>query len=122
MVVSFIDWRQIYWLIRFLPFYCLQSEGSAFWLPAPSRDISGIQASSFYNLTPQGQHVTFPTHQGGHGAFAGVYHPSQTVSAAAVHPLLQQSQTMAGGVEIVGPTTSLYQQPQRAQINWTNNY
>ncbi|OVA08274.1 Protein of unknown function DUF1296 [Macleaya cordata] len=98
-----------------------QSEGSAVWVPAPSRDISGLQASSFYNLSPQGQHVTFPT-QGGHGAFAGVYHPSQTVSATTVHPLLQPPQTMAGGVEIVGPPTGIYQQPQRAQINWTNTY
>ncbi|KAI3882507.1 hypothetical protein MKX03_000759 [Papaver bracteatum] len=97
-----------------------QSEGSAVWVPAPSRDISGMQASSFYNLSPQGQHVTFPP-QGGHSAFGGVYHPAQTVSAASVHPLLQQSQ-MAGGVEILGPTTGIYQQPQRAPINWTNNY
>ncbi|KAI3954843.1 hypothetical protein MKW92_016131 [Papaver armeniacum] len=97
-----------------------QSEGSAVWVPAPSRDISGMQASSFYNLSPQGQHVTFPP-QGGHSAFGGVYHPGQTVSAASVHPLLQQSQ-MAGGVEILGPTTGIYQQPQRAPINWTNNY
>ncbi|KAI3920468.1 hypothetical protein MKX01_000807 [Papaver californicum] len=98
-----------------------QSEGSAVWVPAPSRDISGMQASSFYNISPQGQHVTFPP-QGGHSAFGGVYHPAQTVSAATVHPLLQQSQTMAGGVEMLGPTTNIYQQPQRAPINWTNNY
>ncbi|MCL7051641.1 hypothetical protein MKW94_017785 [Papaver nudicaule] len=98
-----------------------QSEGSAVWVPAPSRDISGMQTSSFYNLSPQGQHVTF-TPQGGHSAFGGVYHPAQTVSAATVHPLLQQSQTMSGGVEMLGPTTGIYQQPQRAPINWTNNY
>lgn len=98
-----------------------QSEGSTVWIPAPGRDLSGLQASSFYNLPPQGQHVTFPT-QAGHGAFTGIYHPAQTMAAATVHPLLQQSQTMAGPVEIVGPPTGVYQQPQRPQINWANNY
>ncbi|XP_042520223.1 GBF-interacting protein 1-like isoform X2 [Macadamia integrifolia] len=99
-----------------------QSEGSAVWIPAPGRDISGLPASSFYNLPPQGQHVAFAPTQAGHGAFAGIYHPSQTVAAASVHPLLQQSQTMAGAVEMVGPPAGVYQQPQRAQMNWTNNY
>ncbi|KAF8414285.1 hypothetical protein HHK36_002287 [Tetracentron sinense] len=99
-----------------------QSEGSAVWIPAPGRDISGLQASSFYNLPPQGQHVTFTPTQSGHGAFTGIYHPAQTVSAATVHPLLQQSQTMTGAVEMLGPPAGVYQQPQHAQMNWTNNY
>ncbi|XP_043691880.1 GBF-interacting protein 1-like isoform X2 [Telopea speciosissima] len=99
-----------------------QSEGSAVWIPAPGRDISGLQASSFYNLPPQGQHVAFAPTQAGHGAFAGIYHPAQTVAAATVHPLLQQSQTMAGAVEMVGPPAGIYQQPQRAQMSWANNY
>ncbi|KAK9285319.1 hypothetical protein L1049_024510 [Liquidambar formosana] len=99
-----------------------QSEGSAVWIAAPGRDISSLQASSFYNLPPQGQHITFTPTQAGHGTFAGIYHPAQTVTAATVHPLLQQSQTMAGGVDMVGPTASVYQQPQHAQINWPNNY
>lgn len=98
-----------------------QSEGSPVWIPGPGRDISALQASSFYSLPPQGQHVTFPA-QAGHGAFAGIYHPTQTMAAATVHPLLQQSQTMAGPVEIVGPPTGVYQQPQRPQVNWANNY
>ncbi|KAJ4975563.1 hypothetical protein NE237_000669 [Protea cynaroides] len=99
-----------------------QSEGSAVWIPALGRDISGLQASSFYNLPPQGQHMAFAPTQAGHGAFAGIYHPGQTVAAATVHPLLQQSQTMAGAVEMAGPPAGVYQQPQRAQMNWTNNY
>ncbi|XP_042497820.1 GBF-interacting protein 1-like [Macadamia integrifolia] len=99
-----------------------QSEGPAVWFPAPGRDISGLPASSFYNLPPQGQHVAFAPTQAGHGAFAGIYHPAQTVAAATVHPLLQQSQTMAGAVEMVGSPAGVYQQPQRAQMNWTNNY
>jgi len=98
-----------------------QSEGSAAWIHAPGRDISSLQASSFYNI-PQGQ-VTFTPTQTGHGAFTGVYHPAQAVSAANVHhPLLQQSQTMASAAGIMGPTTSVYQQPQHAQLNWQNNY
>uniref|UniRef100_A0A5B7ACS6 GBF-interacting protein 1 N-terminal domain-containing protein n=1 Tax=Davidia involucrata TaxID=16924 RepID=A0A5B7ACS6_DAVIN len=97
-----------------------QSEGSAVWITPPGRDISGMQASSFYNI-PQGQ-VTYAPTQAGHGTFAGIYHPAQTVTPATVHPLLQQSQAMAGAVDMVGPTASVYQQPQHAQINWPNNY
>ncbi|GAV68446.1 DUF1296 domain-containing protein [Cephalotus follicularis] len=99
-----------------------QSEGSAVWIAAPGRDISSLPASSFYNLPPQGQHVTFAPTQAGHGTFASIYHPAQAVTAATVHPLLQQSQTMAGAVDIVGPAASVYQQPQHAQINWPSNY
>ncbi|XP_058114862.1 GBF-interacting protein 1-like isoform X2 [Magnolia sinica] len=100
-----------------------QSEGSAVWIPAPSRDIPGLQPSSFYNL-PQGQHMAFAAAQAGHGTFAGIYHPAQAVPAATVHPLLQQPQTMAGSVEMVGPPPAgVYQQPQQSpQINWANNY
>ncbi|WOK95242.1 hypothetical protein Cni_G03949 [Canna indica] len=99
----------------------VQSEGSAVWIPAPGRDISPLQASSFYSIPPQGQHMTFTPTQAGHGAFSGIYPPTPTV-AGSVHPLLQQSQTVAGAVEMLGPPAGVYQQPQRAQINWTNNY
>lgn len=101
----------------------LQSEGgSAVWVPTPGREISGMQASSFYNLSQQGQHVTFAPTQPGHPAFTGIYHPSQTIAAASIHPLLQQSQTVAGAVEMVGPPSGAYQQqPQRSQFTWTNN-
>lgn len=98
-----------------------QSESPTVWIPALGRDISALRASSFYSLPPQGQHVTFPT-QAGHGAFTGIYHPTQTIAAATVHPLLQQSQTMPGPVEIMGPPTGIFQQPQRPQVNWANNY
>ncbi|CAL9104512.1 unnamed protein product [Musa textilis] len=98
-----------------------QSESLSVWIPAPGRDISTLQASSFYSI-PQGQHMTFAPTQAGHGAFSGVYHPPPTVPASSVHPLLQQSQTVAGAVEMAGPPAGVYQQPQHAQINWTNNY
>ncbi|CAK9167185.1 unnamed protein product [Ilex paraguariensis] len=97
-----------------------QSEGSGVWIAAPGRDMSGLQASSLYNV-PQGQLAFTPT-QAGHGTFAGIYHPPQTMTAATIHPLLQQSQTMAGAVDMVGPTGSVYQQPQHAQINWPSSY
>ncbi|XP_062191501.1 GBF-interacting protein 1-like isoform X2 [Phragmites australis] len=93
-----------------------QAEGSTLWVPAPGRDISGLQVNSFYGL-PQGQ-VTFAP-QVGHGPFGGIYHPAQTMTGAAVHPLLQPSHTMTGSVEIVGAPGSVYQQPQ-AQMNWGN--
>ncbi|WJX63516.1 hypothetical protein P8452_48388 [Trifolium repens] len=99
-----------------------QSEGSAMWVAAPGRDMTNLPTSSFYNLPPQGQHVTFAPTQAGHGTFASIYHPAQAVTAAAVHPLLQQSQTMAGAVDMVGPGGNVYQQPQHAQINWPSNY
>ncbi|XP_026392957.1 GBF-interacting protein 1-like isoform X3 [Papaver somniferum] len=100
-----------------------QSEGgSAVWVPAPGREISGMQAGPFYNL-PQGQHIAFAPSQTGHPAFAGIYHPTQTMGGATVHPLLQQSQAMTGAVEMVGPPAGVYQQqPQRTQVNWTNTY
>ncbi|KAK7300993.1 hypothetical protein RJT34_11847 [Clitoria ternatea] len=99
-----------------------QSEGSAVWVAAPGRDITSLPTSTFYNLPPQGQHVTFAPTQAGHGTFAGIYHPAQAVTAATVHPLLQQSQTMGGAVDMVGPGGNVYQQPQHAQINWPSNY
>ncbi|GMH12002.1 hypothetical protein Nepgr_013843 [Nepenthes gracilis] len=99
-----------------------QSEGSAVWIAASNRDIASLPASSFYNLPPQSQHVTFTPTQAGHGTFAGIYHPAQAVTAAMVHPLLQQSQAMAGPVDMVGPATGVYQQPQHSQMNWPNNY
>lgn len=101
--------------------FLLQSEGSAVWVAAPGRDISSLSTSSFYNLPPQGQHVTFAPTQAGHGNFSSIYHPPQAVTAATVHPLLQ-SQTMAGAVDMVGPGGSVYQQPQHAHINWPSNY
>ncbi|XAR68243.1 hypothetical protein NMG60_11003312 [Bertholletia excelsa] len=98
-----------------------QSEGSGVWMTAPGRDVGGLPAGSFYNIPPQGQ-VTFAPSQVGHGSFPSVYHPAPAVSAPTVHPLLQQSQTMAPSVDIVGPTGTVCQQPQHAQINWPNNY
>ncbi|CAA3014234.1 GBF-interacting 1-like isoform X1 [Olea europaea subsp. europaea] len=95
-----------------------QSEGSGVWFTTPSQDISSLQASSFYNL-PQSQLPFTPT-QPGHCTFAGMYHPSQ--AAATVHPLLQQSQTITSPVDMVGPPTSVYQQPQHTQLNWSSNY
>ncbi|XP_070030493.1 GBF-interacting protein 1-like isoform X5 [Nicotiana tabacum] len=95
-----------------------QSEGSGVWI-TPGRDLSSLQASSFYNL-PQGQ-VAFTPAQPGHGNLAGLYHPAQPVTAQTVHSLMQQSQMMAGP-DMVGPTATVYQQPQHSQINWPSSY
>ncbi|KAK8588520.1 hypothetical protein V6N13_087436 [Hibiscus sabdariffa] len=93
-----------------------QSEGSAVWIAPPGRDISSLPTSSFYNLPPQSQNVTFAPAQVGPGSFAGMYHPQGV--AAGVHPLLQQAQTMAGAVDMGGAAAAnVYQQPQHAQ-NW----
>ncbi|CAA0836997.1 Kinase-related protein of unknown function (DUF1296 [Striga hermonthica] len=98
-----------------------QNESSGVWYTAPGRDISALQASSFYNL-PQGQ-LTFAPSQPGHVPFTGVFHPAQAVTAANVHPLLQQPQAITNNpVEMMGPTASIYQQPQHTQLNWPSNY
>ncbi|XP_015076394.1 GBF-interacting protein 1-like isoform X1 [Solanum pennellii] len=96
-----------------------QSEGSGVWI-TPGRDLSSLQASSFFNL-PQGQ-VAFTPTQPGHGNIAGLYHPAQPVTAQTVHPLMQQSQTMSGPIDMVGPTATVYQQPHHSQINWPSSY
>ncbi|KAJ6338694.1 hypothetical protein OIU76_008202 [Salix suchowensis] len=101
----------------------VKSEGSAVWITTPGRDISSLPASTFYNLPPQGgQHVAFAPTQASHGTFTNIYHPGQPVTAAAVHPLLQQSQAMSGAIDMLGPAASVYQQPQHQQINWPSNY
>ncbi|KAE8713090.1 hyphally regulated cell wall protein 3-like isoform X2 [Hibiscus syriacus] len=96
-----------------------QSEGSAVWIAPPGRDISNLPASSFYNLAPPGQNVTFAPTQVVPGSFAGIYHP-QAATAAAVQPLLQQAQTMAGAVNMGGSAAGVYRQPQHAQMNWSS--
>ncbi|KAL3633668.1 hypothetical protein CASFOL_022430 [Castilleja foliolosa] len=99
-----------------------QNEGpGGVWYTTPGRDISTLQASSFYNL-PQGQ-LAFAPSQPGHGSFTGIFHPGQAVTAANVHPLLQQSQAITNNpVDMVGPATGVYQQPQHTQLNWPSNY
>ncbi|XP_031102930.1 GBF-interacting protein 1-like isoform X2 [Ipomoea triloba] len=98
-----------------------QNEGSGVWITAPGRDVSSLQASPFYSL-PQ-SHMAFTPTQPGHGPIAGIYHPVPPVTnPALLHPLLQQSQAMAGPVDMVGPTATVYQQPQYSQLNWPNNF
>lgn len=97
-----------------------QNEGSGVWFAAPSRDISTLQANSFYNL-PAGQLAFAPT-QPGHGTFTGIFHPAQAVTTPNMHPLLQQSQSITNTGDMSGPIASIYQQPQHAQLNWPSNY
>ncbi|CAH2054594.1 unnamed protein product [Thlaspi arvense] len=95
-----------------------QSEPLPVWIAGPGRDVS----SSFYGLQHHGQHVTYAPAQAGHVAFPGMYHPGQAVTAAGVHhPLLQQSQGVAGP-EMVAPAPNVFQQPQQTQMNWPSNY
>lgn len=105
-----------------------QVEGSTVWIQAQlSRDmaVGGMQASSYYNIPGQGQHGTYPhAQQASHahthpGAYASLYHPSQSGQAPTTPQLLQQPQALgAGGGSQVGG----YQQPQRTQQTWTTNY
>lgn len=96
----------------------LQSEALPVWITGPGRDVP----SSFYGLQHHGQHVTYAPAQAGHVAFPGMYHPGQAVTATGVHhPLLQQSQGVAGA-EMVAPAPNVFQQPQQTQMNWPSNY
>lgn len=95
-----------------------QSEALPVWITGPGRDVP----SSFYGLQHHGQHVTYAPAQAGHVAFPGMYHPGQAVTATGVHhPLLQQSQGVAGA-EMVAPAPNVFQQPQQTQMNWPSNY
>ncbi|KAK2991786.1 hypothetical protein RJ640_004883 [Escallonia rubra] len=81
------------------------------------RDISGLQANYLYN-----QHVAFSHAQAGHGAFGGLFHPSQTTPAASIiNPFLHQPQTMAESIKPVVPPSGAYQQPQRSENNWSSS-
>lgn len=108
----------------------VKGEQSGVWIQAQlSRDMAaaGMQTSSYYNLAQQGQHTAYahtqqPTHAHAHpGAYANLYHPSQSGPAPTAHQLLQQPQGLgaqgAGGGQAGG-----YQQPQRTQQTWANNY
>ncbi|GAB4845906.1 hypothetical protein Ancab_024911 [Ancistrocladus abbreviatus] len=102
-----------------------QSEGSAVWIPAPGRELSSLPINSFFNLPPPAHHVTIaPT--SGQGPFTAVYHPIQTLPTPATsHPLLQQSQSIAGALDSAGllPSDSYpQQQPQAQQINWNSSF
>lgn len=104
-----------------------QAEGSTVWIQTqPSRDMTGMQSNSFYNILGQGQHTGYahaqPTHAVPAAAYANLYHHSQSGTVPTVHQLLQQPQGL-GAVGGGGSTQSgAYQQPQRGQLNWTNNY
>ncbi|KAI3465549.1 hypothetical protein Pfo_022212 [Paulownia fortunei] len=69
----------------------------------------------------QGQLAFTPT-QPGHGTFTGIFHPVPAVTAATLHPLLQQSQSITIPVDMVGPTAGVYQQQQQTQLNWPSNF
>ncbi|KAI4306242.1 hypothetical protein L6164_029534 [Bauhinia variegata] len=96
------------------------SEGSGVWMSAPGQDLSSLQINSLFNFAPQGQQLAFPPTQVGHGAFAGIYQPGQTVASPST--LLQQSQAVAGTAETVGPHPGTFPLPQHAQMNWNSNF
>eukprot|EP00249_Psilotum_nudum_P016373 c25790_g1_i1 orf=269-3280(+) len=105
-----------------------QVEGSAMWLQAQlSREMPAVQPASYYALPGQNQHSVYshpqPSHAHTHpaAAYAGIYHPQQSGPGASAHQLFQQSQVL-GTVGASGVHTGSYQQPQRAQQTWANNF
>ncbi|KAG2272473.1 hypothetical protein Bca52824_067028 [Brassica carinata] len=98
-----------------------QSEALPVWIAGPGRDVP----SSFYGLQHHGQqHVTYAPAQAGHVTFPGMYHPGQAVTAAGGvhHPLLQQSQGVAGAEMVAPGPPNVFQQPQQTPMNWPSNY
>ncbi|KAI5074379.1 hypothetical protein GOP47_0010340 [Adiantum capillus-veneris] len=101
------------------------AQGSGVWIQnPPSRDMTGMQTNSYYNLLGQGQHTSFahtqPMHAVPAAAYASLYNQSQSGSAPpAVHQLLQQPQAL-GAVGGVGTQSGAYQQ--QRQLNWPPNY
>ena len=95
-------------------------EGSAIWVQAPlSRDPSGIQANSYYNLHSQGQHAGYSHSQATH-THPGAGFASYAQSASGPNnQLLQQPHGSVG----FGTHSVILPPPQRGgQVNWTNNY
>lgn len=102
-----------------------QGEGSAVWVQGLlPRNISGMQSNSYYSLHGQGQHAGFAHPQSVHAhpapAYTSLYHLSQSTPGPSTHQLLQQPQAL--GPIGAGSQAVAYQQPQRGQLNWTNNY
>ncbi|KAH7443416.1 hypothetical protein KP509_02G033400 [Ceratopteris richardii] len=100
------------------------AQGSGVWIQnPPSRDMTGMQTNSYYNLLGQGQHTSFthttPMHAVPVTAYASLYNQSQSGSAPAVHQLLQQPQAL-GAVGGVASQSGTYQQ--QRQLNWPLNY
>ncbi|KAF3586056.1 hypothetical protein F2Q69_00032200 [Brassica cretica] len=98
-----------------------QSEALPVWIAGPGRDVP----SSFYGLQHHGQqHVTYAPAQAGHVTFPGMCHPGQAVTAAGGvhHPLLQQSQGVAGAEMVAPGPPNVFQQPQQTPMNWPSNY
>lgn len=105
-----------------------QVEGSAVWLQSQlSRDMPGVQGSSYYNIPGQSQQTRYSQTQSVHahshpgGTYGNIYHPQQSGPSPSVHQLLQQPQVL-GSVGAVGTQVGSYQQAQRAQQTWTNSF
>lgn len=104
-----------------------QVEGSAMWLQAQlSRELPGVQSSSYYNITGQNQPTRYSQAQSLHAhshpgnAYGSLYHPQQSGPSPSASQLLQQPQILAS-VGALGTQVGSYQQSPRAQQTWTNS-
>lgn len=84
--------------------------------------MHGLPHNSLYNILPQGQHLGYSPSLAvaGHGPYAGIFQPAQTMAAPNMHTLLQHSQARIGAIEAVAPQNAAYQQAQHAQM-WSTN-
>lgn len=98
-----------------------QVEGSSIWLqPQFAREMSGVQGSSFYNVSGQDQQTrcsqtqSSRAHSHPGAAFGDLYSPQNSGLDPNAHQLLQNSQVL-GPVDALGTEMGSFQQAQRAQ-------
>ncbi|KAL0311128.1 UNVERIFIED_CONTAM: hypothetical protein Sangu_2407500 [Sesamum angustifolium] len=74
-----------------------------------TRDVPQLPSfASEGSCVSEGQ-LAYTSTQAGHGAFTGIFHPAQAVTAATVHPLLLHSQVISNHVDMGGSTAGVYQ-------------
>lgn len=96
-----------------------QNEESHGWTSVPGRDVSTLQANSFYTIA-HGQQVTDPPAHSSQGSLAGMYHlRATTVTPSVISSLPPYCQAMVGSVDSMVPPSNTYHQP-HSQISWNS--
>ncbi|KAL0301685.1 UNVERIFIED_CONTAM: hypothetical protein Sradi_6445300 [Sesamum radiatum] len=78
-----------------------------------------LDISSEGSGVSQGQ-LAFTSTQPGHGAFTGIFHPAQAVTAATVHPLLLHSQVISNHVDMGGQQPVLTSRSKKGDASFGN--
>ncbi|KAI5077921.1 hypothetical protein GOP47_0007745 [Adiantum capillus-veneris] len=99
-----------------------QVDASALWVQ--SRDLSGMQANTFYNVHGPGQHTGYmPSHAAHSHHATGFASYSQSAPTPPNHQLLQQPHALGNlGSLGAGSHAVMFSQPQRGPLNWASSY